>query len=245
MDAIADKIRELLRDSENIVVISGLGVAREVGLNGVRAEHIAYDIEEEYGYSNDEIISSMFYTRRVDTFYDYYKNIILNIDDPSPTKVHQAVKKLQDDKKLNAVVCGTVYSLYNKAGCRNVIEMHGSVEHNVCPSCGKEFGSDYIRSTVGIPSCDTCCVPLRPGFVLLGEMIDNGKMTQSSVAVAGAKVLLIVGASIDESICRHMIKYYTGNRLILINTEEQAGDDRADYRLYGNLSEIMSYITDY
>ena len=53
MEASLKAMRKLTRESDHIVLISGLGVARAAGLNGVRAEHIAYDIEQKYGYSND------------------------------------------------------------------------------------------------------------------------------------------------------------------------------------------------
>jgi hypothetical protein len=45
--------------------------------------------------------------------------------------------------------------------------------------------------------------------------------------------------------CQYLEKYYTGDKLILINTEERHGDERADYRLYGNLSELVSYVAGY
>ena len=53
MKGMKDSIREVLKHSGNIVVLSGSKVIREVGLNGIRAEHMAYEIEETYGYSND------------------------------------------------------------------------------------------------------------------------------------------------------------------------------------------------
>ena len=53
METSLKAMRKLTRESDHIVLISGLGVARAAGLNGVRAEHIAYDIEQKYGYSND------------------------------------------------------------------------------------------------------------------------------------------------------------------------------------------------
>lgn len=245
MNMMADTIKDILKNSDNIVVLGGINVMRETGLNGVRAEHIAYEIEEEYGYSNDELVSSAFFSRRSDIFYDYYKNIILNIEDPKPTLVHRAVCKLQEEGKISSIITRTVYGLFQKAGCKDVLEMHGSAEENRCPVCGKHFGMKYVKESVGIPVCDECRVPLRPGFSLLGEMVDNGKVTQSCNAVENAKVLLILGASIRSPLCQHVIHYYEGNKMILINDHEEVGDDRADYRLYGNLSEMVSYVADY
>ena len=78
MEKIAERIKEIIDKSRNIVVLSGLNTMRETGLNGVRAEHLAYETEEKYGYSNDEIVSSAFYARRSDIFYDYIKNVTIN-----------------------------------------------------------------------------------------------------------------------------------------------------------------------
>lgn len=241
MDPVLNKIRKIISNSEHIAVVSGLEVVIEAGLNGVRAEHIAYDIEQQFGYSNDEIISSLFYSRRVELFYQYYRDIILN-KELELTPVHKGIAKLQAAGKLDAVITRTVYSLHQAAGCKNVIELHGSVEENHCTNCGKIFGSQYIRNAKGVPSCDECGIPLRPGFTLLGEMVDNGKMTQASNAIEKAEVLLIIGAGLNSALCRHLLKYYKGKKMILLNVKEAVGDEKADYRAYGNLSEMLTYI---
>lgn len=242
MDPILNKIKNIISESEHVVVVSGLEAALEAGLNGVRAEQIAYDIEQQFGYSNDEIISSAFFSRRVDMFYRYYKEVILN-KELEPTPVHKGIAKIQDAGKLDVIVTRTVYPLHQLAGCKNVIELHGSVEDNHCTNCNKVFGSKYIRNAKGVPCCDECGIPLRPGFTLFGEMVDNGKMTQASNAVEDADVLLIVGAGLNSALCRHLIKYYTGKKMILLNTKKSMGDEKADYRAYGNLSEMLTYIT--
>lgn len=238
-------IKNIIKNGSNIVVLGGIEVMMEAGLNGVRAEHIAYDIEQKYGYSNDDIVSSLFFSRRVDIFYNYYKEIILNKDKLEPISIHRDVAKLQHYGKVDTVITRMVYSLYQKAGCDRVIELHGSVEQNRCSACGKIFGPDYIRNAKGVPLCDVCNVPLRPGFTLLGEMIDNGKITQASCAVERANILIVLGASVRSPLCRYIIKYYNGDKVILINKEEAPGDDRADYRVYGNVSEMFHYITDF
>ncbi|MCH5268769.1 MAG: NAD-dependent deacetylase [Lachnospiraceae bacterium] len=243
MDSKLDKMKELIQKSDHIVLVSGLGVIREAGLNGVRAEHIAYDIEQKYGYDNDEIVSSMFLSKRVELFYQYYKEVILN-KEMKPTPVHEGAARLEKAGKLDAVIKRTTYSMYDQVGCKNVIDLHGSVDENYCPNCGKVYGSEFIRKAEGLPLCEECSVPLRPGFTLLGEMVDNGKMSKASDAVENADVLLVVGSSLTSPLCQHLIKYYKGNKMLLINDQETVGDERADYRAYGNLSELFSYVTD-
>ncbi len=244
MDQMLDNIRELIKSNDNIVLVSGSEVTRETGLNGIRADHIAYDIEERYGFSSDEIVSTRFLSRQVDKFFDYYQNIILNKMDVELTGVHKAAAKLEKEGKLTAVVTRMIYGHYQEAGCQNVVELYGSAEENRCPVCGKVYGARYIKEYNGTPKCKDCGVILRPGFSLFGEMIDNGRLTKASNAIEYANVLLVAGVSLNSLTWANMLRYYEGDKLVLINTEEKSGDERANYRAYGNLSEIFEYITD-
>lgn len=243
MDQVMDKIREILRNNQNIVLVGGSEVMRETGLNGIRAEHIAYEIEEQYGYDSDEIVSSLFLSRQAGKFYDYYKNIILNKMDVELTEVYKSAARMEEEGRLSAVVTRMIYGMYQKAGCKNVIELYGSAEENRCPECGKIYGARYIKEAKDIPLCEDCGVILRPGFSLYGEMIDNGRLTKAYNATEYANVLLVVGTSLNSQTWANMLRYYEGDKLILINTEEACGDERANYRIYGNLSEIFKYIT--
>lgn len=244
MDTSVKKIKEIIHKSNNVVLVSGSEVMRETGLNGIRTEHIAYEIEDKYGYCGDEIITSTFFSRQVDMFYDYYKNIILNKINVEPSSVYKAAAKLQKEGYLSAVVTRMIYSLYQKAGCKNVVELYGSAEDNRCPVCGKKFDSVYVKRAKGAPKCDKCSVILRPGFTFFGEMIDNGHLTKACNAVEGADVLVVAGMALESRIWASTLRYYEGDKLILISNEEKPGDDRANYRAYGNLSEIFEYIAD-
>lgn len=244
MDKTADKVKKLILDSDNVVLVSGSEVMRETGLNGIRADHMIYEIEDRYGYSGEEIITSPFFSRQVDTFYDYYKNVILNKTDVEPTAVYKAAAKLEKEGHISHIVTRMIYSLYQKAGCKEVVELYGSAEENRCPVCGKEFPSSYIKKAKGTPKCDKCNMILRPGFSFFGEMIDNGRLTKACNAVENADVLLVVGTGLASHTWATTIRYYEGEKLVLINNKEHLGDEKANYRIYGNLSEIFTYLAD-
>lgn len=245
MNQKLDKIREVIRSGKNIVLVTGSEVIHESGLNGIRAERMVYEVEEKYGYSGEEIVSSIFFSRQADKFYDYYKNIILDDTNVKPTTVYKSAAAMEKAGKLSTIVTRMIYGNYQKAGCENVVELYGSAEENRCPTCGKIFDSAYIRKAQGIPKCDVCEVTLRPGFTFFGELIDNGRLTKASNAIEGADVLLVVGISLNSITWANMLRYYEGDKMILINTEEKTGDERANYRAYGNISDIFGYVTDY
>ena len=236
---------KILKESKYTTVLSGFEMLQENGYPAIRDGEESYDIEQKYGYSNDEIASSLFYTRRAELFFKYYKEVILNIENPQPSSIHYGIYKLQQCSKLSAVVTRSVYSLYEKVGCNNVIQLHGSVDKNICPKCKKLYDSAYIKHSEGIPVCEQCGIPLRPGFSLLGEMLDNGKISKASNAVENANILLVLGASINSTLCRYMVKYYNGDKLLLLNDKEKVGDERANYRAYDNIREMFAKVMDF
>lgn len=75
MEQVLEKMRDIIREGGNIVVLAGMNITYDMGLNGVNAEHLAYDVEQKYGYPNDEIVSSSFYTRRAALFYSIIRKL--------------------------------------------------------------------------------------------------------------------------------------------------------------------------
>lgn len=68
---------QILRESSYTVVLSGAGLMAESGYPLLRDGQESYDIEEEYGYSFEEIFSSAFYSARKELFFRFYKEVIL------------------------------------------------------------------------------------------------------------------------------------------------------------------------
>lgn len=242
------RIQSILKNAKKLVVLSGEGVSKAAGLNGVVPEELAYDIESKYGYSSDEIVTSSFLTRRVDMFYDYYRNVILTDKIPDPPLCVKLIGELMKKGTVSAVITNTVYDLYELAGCSgNIININGSVNENKCPSCGKIFDAGAISLTKGVPVCPDCKVPLAPGFTLFGERLDSGRVNKACCMVEQADAVLLLGASPHKSLFKNLIKYF-GDRtrdhfdmeddIVLINREEELGDDVISNRLYGDINKI-------
>lgn len=237
-----EKVRQILNESNNVVVLSGSKLAIECGIVDIRGEEIAYDIELKYGFSPEEILTPIFLTRRADIFYKYYKENVLQLDKLNPSKAHEAIVELERKGKLRTIITRNVYELHQKAGSHSIIELHGNINSNKCTICGRYYTAEYMANSKGIPKCEHCQVMLHPGIALFGDSIDNGKMTQAAQAVADADVLLLVGANATSPLANHMIKYYKNNKFILINDEKHPSDKRANYCLYGKCKDILPQI---
>lgn len=239
---MVNRIRELIDQSSRIVVLGGENMVKDNGLNGVRQEDRAYDIEMKYGYSPEEIVTTAFLMRRVELFYQYYKEEVLDLDHMYPGRGYQAIGKLQKRGKLSAVITNTVYGLYQMAGVQNVVELHGNVHDNRCPQCGKIYSAEYIKNSVGVPLCEQCRIVLKPGFSMYGDNMDNGRVSRAAEYASQADLLLVAGAALDSCLPRWLLKYYQGDRLILVNHKEGHCDYQANHTLYGRCDEVLTQI---
>lgn len=111
-----------------------------------------------------------------------------------PNRAHKALAKLEKMGKLKAVVTQNIDGLHQKAGSKEVLELHGSVLRNHCTRCGKFYGLDAILNSTGVPKC-TCGGTIKPDVVLYEEGLDSETIEKSVNYIANADVLIIGGTS--------------------------------------------------
>ncbi len=237
-EATISVVKKLIHGSRYLVVISGSGMQRERGHKSLRDPERAYDIEAKYRYSPEEMFSSVFYNTRIEPFYQFYKEEVLS-QDMQPGPAYNAVAELEKQGIVKTIISREIYGMSQKAGCQNVLELHGNIEVNHCPRCGKVYTKEYLLKAKKVPLCEDCMVPIRPGIRFYGEMIDNGIMTKVANEISKADVLLVLGARLDPDFCDHNLAYYQGDKLILLTNREDTGDVNADYVIHGSLDKIL------
>lgn len=123
-------LKSFLDESSYTVALCGSGMMEEGGFIGVKKQERDYEIETAYGYSADEIFSSAFYNTRPELFFEFYKKEMLE-HAPRATQSSPAMASLEHLGKLNCVVCSNIYDQARLAGCKNVINLHGSIYESV------------------------------------------------------------------------------------------------------------------
>lgn len=230
---------QILRESRYTVVLSGIELLGESGYPLLRDGDESYDIESKYGYSFEEIFSSGFYSARKELFFRFYKEVILKAAEIPPGEGFQNLRKLQDMGLIHSIITRRIAGLEDRAGCRNVLNLKGTVFNNKCPNCGKHYSMEYVKNAKGVPLCEDCLVAIRPEVCLFGEMIDNGLMTRAAGEVEKADVLLVLGSTLHSPLCSQMLQYYTGTHLILVTQSEHYSDQQADVIVYGRSDDFV------
>ena len=243
---VLEKLAEILVNSKYTVVLSGYGMIIECGYPALRDGDISYDIEQKYGYSLEELLHSSFYSTRKELFFDFYRNEILKPLDIPPGKGFQILKEMEDEGLVGQIITRRIFGLPQRAGCKNVINLHGSVYNNHCPHCGKAYPMEYIRDSTKVPLCEVCNTPIKPDIVLFGEQVDNSVITRAAEEVSKADVLLVLGTKLSSALCRQLTGYYEGSKLILITLYPHYSDKLADMvinqRVDDTLEELITYM---
>ena len=129
-------LKEWIKTSKNIVFFGGAGVSTESNIPDFRSTDCLYN--QEYAYPPETILSHSFYKKKPEEFFRFYRNKML-FPNAQPNAAHKALARLEQQGKLKAVITQNIDGLHQKAGSREVLELHGSVLRNYCEHCGRFY----------------------------------------------------------------------------------------------------------
>ena len=233
-------LQEIIDTSNNIVFFGGAGVSTESGIPDFRSENGIFESLRKYGDTPENLVSHSYYLDHTEEFFNYYKDNLV-FDEAMPNPAHTALAKLEKAGKLRAVITQNIDGLHQKAGSKNVMELHGSIHRNYCQICGKQYGLNHILESDGIPRCE-CGGVVKPDVVLYEEPLNNTIMNFSIDYISRAETLIIGGTSLVVYPAAGLINYFNGKNLVLINKSETPYDNLAPLVINDAIGEVFSQI---
>ena len=126
---------------------------------------IFYSKKLNRNFSPEQAVSHTFLKKYPEEFYEFYKKNLV-YPDAKPNACHIALAKLEEMRKLKAVVTQNIDGLHQAAGSKVVYELHGSVLRNYCTKCKTNYDAQYVLNATGVPICEKCGSDVRPDVVL-------------------------------------------------------------------------------
>ena len=238
MDDKIQKFRQLLEKSNNIIFFGDAGVSTESGIPDFRSKDGLYN--QKYDYPPEEILSHSFFINNTSEFYKFYKDKMNSLN-YKPNITHMKLVDLENTSKLEGIITQNIDGLHQKAGSKNVYELHGSVLRNYCMKCGKFYNADYVFNSNGIPLC-SCGGIIKPDVVLYDENLDSNILKNSILAIQNADLLIVAGTSLTVYPASGLINYFNGNNLVLLNRDSTPYDYMADLVINESLGEVFEKI---
>ena len=238
MDEKILKFKKLVEASDNIVFFGGAGVSTESGIPDFRSKDGLYN--QKYDYPPEEMLSHTFFVRKTEEFYKFYRDK-LNSLKYEPNITHIKLAELEKSGRLKAVITQNIDGLHQKAGSRNVLELHGSVLRNYCAKCGRFYGAEAVFEGSGVPKCE-CGGVIKPDVVLYEEPLNNEVVEKSVAAIAAADLMIVAGTSLTVYPASGLINYFRGKNLVLINRDATPYDGAANLVINESLGKVFAEI---
>ena len=238
MENKIQQLKQLVNESNNIVFFGGAGVLTESGIPDFRSKDGLYN--QKYDYPPEEILSHTFFIKHTEEFYKFYKDKMNSLK-YEPNITHIKLAQLESKGKLKAIITQNIDGLHQKAGAKNVYELHGSVLRNYCMKCKKFYDAEYVFNSKGIPTC-TCGGIIKPDVVLYEEGLDENTLEKSIISIINADLLIVAGTSLTVYPASGLINYFRGKNLVLINRDATPFDNRANLVINETLGKVFKEI---
>lgn len=242
MDNLEEKIislRDMIKDSDNIVFFGGAGVSTESDIPDFRSSDGLFSKKLNKHFSPEQLVSHTFYVHYPEDFYAFYKDKLI-YPDARPNKAHKALAYLEKNGKLRAVVTQNIDGLHQMAGSKNVLELHGSVNSNTCQSCGYNMDLKEFLDLEGlVPKCPKCGGSVKPDVVLYEESLNEDTIIKTIKAISEADMLIVGGTSLVVYPAAGFLDYFKGRHIVLINKAETSYDRRADLVINDSIGNVL------
>ena len=222
-----ETLKEIIKESNNIVVFTGAGISVPSGIPDFRSADGIYNQKTKFKASPEDIISHSFFVNNTEDFYSFYKDKMC-YPKAEPNAAHKYFADLEKKGKNVIVVTQNIDGLHQKAGSSIVYELHGTIHQNFCMRCGRMFGLDYVMNAKGVPHCDKCGGIVKPNVVLYEEGLDEDTISRSINAIMTCDTLIIIGTSLRVYPAAGFIRYFRGKYLVVINKDATAYDSNCD-----------------
>lgn len=232
-------LRSYLQKARRVVFFGGAGVSTESGIPDFRSADGLY--HQKYTVPPEVILSHTYFLAHPAEFYRFYRDK-MNCLAAVPNPAHRTLAKWETMGKVSAVVTQNIDGLHTLAGSRTVWELHGSIHRNYCMDCGMPYPAEAIfGSTAPIPRC-SCGGIIRPDVVLYEEGLTDAVVTGAVNAIRDCDLLIVAGTSLTVYPAAGLLRFYGGDRLVLINRDETPMDATATLVMRDKVGAVLSAV---
>ena len=236
------RLAELIRQRQPCVVLTGAGVSTESGIpdfrspQGLWAEFDPFEYGSIAAFRSDPAKVWRFYAPRFAV-----------LTEAEPNAAHRALARLEEAGLVRAVVTQNIDLLHERAGSRDVVEVHGSIRTSTCPGCGASYPLARVVELLedgGAPACPACGAMLKPDVVFFGELLPAEAIDRAFELAREAALFLVVGSALEvypvSGLPLETLE--AGGDLAIVNRGPTALDMRATLKVDGSAGEVLAAV---
>ncbi|HHU36962.1 MAG TPA: NAD-dependent protein deacylase [Treponema sp.] len=225
-----EKLAELITTSRHCVAFTGAGVSTLSGIQDFRGKNGLYQT-----INADDMFDIRKFRQDPSVYYSLSKDFIYGLDEKEPSTVHCVLAKLEQAGFLNAIITQNVDLLHQKAGSKNVIEIHGTPATHRCLDCSFIMPFPEVTSIVrtgAVPRCPKCGGSIKPDITFFGESLPQQALADADRNARTADLMIILGTSLVVQPAASLpgMTLRAGGKIVLVNDMPTPLDEYATLR---------------
>lgn len=234
---ISAELRRRFASASSVVVLTGAGVSAESGVPTFRGggnstvwKGMPFDVISSARMVQSDLPA-------VWEWFDYRRDLLKSVQ---PNPAHVAIASWQERFPQLTLVTQNIDGLHQKAGSRDVIELHGNIWRARCVTCSMRIELNEPRPD----ACVGCGDNLRPDVVLFGELLPSGAYERAAAAASACELCFVVGTSALVYPAANIpgIAKAAGAYLVEVNPEETPLSSFCDEVLTGRAGDVLPMI---
>ncbi len=239
-DARIALLARLIRENQPCVALTGAGVSTESGIPDFRSPTGTWA-----RFQPREYATIAAFRHDPEKVWRFYAPRFAMLTAAEPNRAHRALAELESVGFLLAVVTQNIDLLHERAGSRDVVEVHGSIRTSSCPRCGARYTLadvvPLIEAGAGVPSCITCATVLKPDVVFFDELLPEQAIDRAFALAREARLLLVVGSSLEVYPVAGLPQETldAGGKVAVVNRGPTWVDARAALTIDGGAGDVL------
>lgn len=231
-----EELAKLMKESDKIVVLTGAGMDTESNIPDFRGKDGLWRrLDPRVVASTDTLEEN--YTM----FHEFYVERINKLNNVKPHEGHHVLADFEEKGIIESIATQNISNLHNKAGSKNVNQLHGNIKGIRCNDCNQEASVDDFFNHKKCISCGSSI--LRPNVVLFGEGLPTDPWVSAQDDIKNSDLLIVLGTSLEVSPV-NQLPLLTDGKLVLINNEDVDIHYDFDMKLIGKAKEILIKLKD-
>ncbi len=238
------KLAALISESRSVVALTGAGISVPSGIPDFRSPGTGlWTGIDPMSIAHIDVLRT-----EPKRFWEFYAHRFHILSDKQPNRAHELLSEWEQAGQLEAVITQNIDRLHAKAGTRELIEMHGSIERARCLVCQRTYDFDEVTRRIEtdrdrIPRCD-CWEPLKPDVVLFGEELPFLPTVRAEAYADDADLLICIGSSLEvypvADLPMRTLRH--GGTLAIVTRSETEYDGMAAVKLDGDVVEVLEAV---
>ncbi|MDY0297939.1 MAG: NAD-dependent deacylase [Acidobacteriota bacterium] len=176
------------RQAQAIVVFTGAGMSAESGVPTYRGSGGIWDRYRWQDYACQDAFEKN--PQAVLDFHEKRRKAVLEC---VPHSGHHALCRLENSHADVTIITQNIDGMHQRAGNRNVLELHGSLWRTRCPLHG--VIQDLEQAEYTHRRCPQCRSRLRPDIVWFGDALHADVLEAATRIVSRCDLFIAVGTS--------------------------------------------------